>query len=65
LVCDQTFAMIGSHNFMSSSATKSERELGLKTDNPEIINKLIKLFDQAKDSKIKSVGHPVLKATLN
>lgn len=65
LVCDRTFAMIGSHNFMSSAATKSERELGLKTDNPEIINKLIKLFDQTKNDKPINVGHPVLKARLN
>lgn len=65
LVCDRTFAMIGSHNFMSSGATSDERELGLKTDNPEIVNKLIKLFDLTKNDLPKNIGHPVLKARLN
>jgi phosphatidylserine/phosphatidylglycerophosphate/cardiolipin synthase-like enzyme len=46
LVCDRRFAMIGSHNFMSSGASSSEREVGIKTDSPETIDKLIELFDR-------------------
>jgi PLD-like domain len=46
LVCDRKFAMIGSHNYMTSSANSSERELGFKTDSPETIDKLIKLFER-------------------
>jgi phosphatidylserine/phosphatidylglycerophosphate/cardiolipin synthase-like enzyme len=46
LVCDRKFAMIGSHNFMTSGASSSERELGVKTDNVEVINDLIELFNK-------------------
>jgi phosphatidylserine/phosphatidylglycerophosphate/cardiolipin synthase-like enzyme len=46
LVCDQKFAMVGSHNFMTSGAISSERELGIKTDNVEVINDLIDLFNK-------------------
>jgi phosphatidylserine/phosphatidylglycerophosphate/cardiolipin synthase-like enzyme len=45
LVCDRQFAMLGSHNYLSSGDSSSERELGIKTDSPEIINELIELFD--------------------
>lgn len=47
LVCDRQFAMLGSHNYLTSDTKSSEREIGLKTDNLEIIDKLIKLFDRA------------------
>jgi phosphatidylserine/phosphatidylglycerophosphate/cardiolipin synthase-like enzyme len=47
LVCDRQFAMLGSHNYLTSDTKSSEREVGLKTDNPEIIDKLIELFDRA------------------
>jgi PLD-like domain len=45
LVCDRQFAMIGSHNYLTSGDSSPERELGLKTDSPEIIDRLIELFD--------------------
>ena len=45
LVCDRQFAMLGSHNYLTSNTKSSEREVGLKTDSPELIDKLIKLFD--------------------
>jgi phosphatidylserine/phosphatidylglycerophosphate/cardiolipin synthase-like enzyme len=45
LVCDRQFAMLGSHNYLTSGDNSNERELGIKTDNPEIINELIELFD--------------------
>ncbi len=47
LVCDRQFAMLGSHNYLTSDTKSSEREVGLKTDNIEIIDKLIELFDRA------------------
>jgi hypothetical protein len=47
LVCDRQFAMLGSHNYLTSDTKSSEREVGLKTDNLEIIDKLIELFDRA------------------
>jgi PLD-like domain len=46
LVCDRKFAMIGSHNYMTSNNSSNERELGLKTDSPETIDNLIELFDR-------------------
>lgn len=45
LVCDQKFAMLGSHNYLTSGNSSSERELGIKTNDPEKINELIGLFD--------------------
>jgi PLD-like domain len=47
LVCDRQFAMLGSHNYLTSSTSSSEREIGLKTDSPELIDKLIEVFDRA------------------
>jgi phosphatidylserine/phosphatidylglycerophosphate/cardiolipin synthase-like enzyme len=47
LVCDRQFAMLGSHNYLTSSTSSSEREIGLKTDSPELIDKLIEIFDRA------------------
>ena len=45
LVFDRKFAMLGSHNYMTSNTSSSERELGIKTDSSETIDKLIELFD--------------------
>ncbi len=47
LVCDRQFAMLGSHNYLTSNIKSSEREVGLKTDSRELIDKLIELFDRA------------------
>jgi hypothetical protein len=45
LICDREFAMLGSHNYLSSGNRSSERELGIKTNDPDKVNELIKLFD--------------------
>ncbi len=45
LVCDRKFAMLGSHNYLTSGNGSNERELGIKTNDPEKINELIELFD--------------------
>ncbi len=47
LVCDCSFAMIGSHNFLTSNCHSSERELGLRTDDKNIIEDLINRFENA------------------
>jgi PLD-like domain len=47
LVCDRQFAMLGSHNYLTSDTKSSEREIGLKMDSPELIDKLIEIFDRA------------------
>lgn len=49
LVCDRSWAMLGSHNFLSSGDKSKERELGLLTNNPRIIQDLISRFDSAED----------------
>jgi PLD-like domain len=49
LVCDHSWAMIGSHNFLSSGDKSQEREVGLWTNDPYIIDSLIKRFESAKN----------------
>lgn len=49
LVCDREWAMIGSHNFLTSGAFSSERELGLKTNDLRIIADLIERFESAEN----------------
>lgn len=49
LVCDRSWAMVGSHNFLTSNASSSERELGLKTNDPRIVADLIDRFESARD----------------
>lgn len=41
--------MIGSHNFFSSGDKSQEREVGLWTNDPYIIDSLIKRFESAKN----------------
>jgi uncharacterized protein YjbI with pentapeptide repeats len=47
LVCDSTFAMLGSHNMLTSSVQSTEREVGIRTTDPYIIQGLIDRFDAA------------------
>jgi PLD-like domain len=47
LVCDRTFAMIGSHNFLTSNCHSTERELGIRTNDKNIIEDLIRRFETA------------------
>ncbi|PSB30487.1 phospholipase D-like domain-containing protein [Chlorogloea sp. CCALA 695] len=49
LVCDRAWAMLGSHNFLSSGDKSQEREVGLWTNDPYIVNELTKRFEKAKD----------------
>jgi len=49
---DNSWSMIGSHNFLTSSdqeynSPNRERELGLKTNNPDIVNQVVKQFDDS------------------
>ncbi|MDZ4879072.1 MAG: hypothetical protein CLLPBCKN_008510 [Chroococcidiopsis cubana SAG 39.79] len=52
LVCDDCFAMLGSHNFLTSESEKKEGELGIKTNDSRIVSDLIKLFDRADDLEL-------------
>jgi uncharacterized protein YjbI with pentapeptide repeats len=47
LVCDSTFAMLGSHNMLTSNVQSTEREVGIRTTDPYIIQGLIDRFDAA------------------
>ncbi|MBD1925142.1 hypothetical protein H6F74_02420 [Trichocoleus sp. FACHB-90] len=49
IVCDRSWTMLGSHNFLTSDTKSTEREVGLRTNDPRIITDLIKRFDTAKD----------------
>lgn len=49
IVCDRSWTMVGSHNFLTSGTKSTEREVGLRTNDPRIIADLIKRFDTAKD----------------
>ncbi|MBD2663889.1 hypothetical protein B6N60_05123 [Richelia sinica FACHB-800] len=47
LICDDKFAMIGSHNFLSSKNTKI-KEIGVYTTDEKIIQELIQHYDNTK-----------------
>jgi sugar-specific transcriptional regulator TrmB len=49
LVCDRKFAMLGSHNFLTSTNQERERELGIKTNDPRMIDQLINRYNKARD----------------
>ena len=53
LVCDHSWAMLGSHNFLTSGNSSAEREVGLQTNDPRIITDLILRFDKAKNLEEK------------
>lgn len=45
LVCDDKFAMIGSHNFLSSQGKDNTKEIGIHTTDKKIIQELIEHYD--------------------
>lgn len=48
-ICDNQFAVIGSHNVLASSEKSAERELGYRITEPEIISDLIEHFDKSEN----------------
>ncbi len=46
LVCDDSWAMLATHHFLSSSDAIPEREVGLRTTDPKIIQGLIERFSE-------------------
>lgn len=53
MVWDDRFAVVGSHNFLTSSTKqKKVREIGIKTDDPNIIKKLVEEFENATNWEI-------------
>jgi len=53
LVCDRSWAMIGSHNFLTSDDRKPEREAGLFTNDPRLIEDLISRFHNAENLELQ------------
>lgn len=49
IICDDCFAMLGSHNFLTSGTSSSEHEVGIKTNDIRLIKKLIERFDNAEN----------------
>lgn len=59
LVCDSTLAMLGSHNMLTSSAQSAEREVGIRTTDPDIIQGLIDRFDGAEAQDVQPIDKPL------
>jgi len=53
LVCDRQFAMLGSHNVLTSGVSSTEREVGLRTTDSRIIQGLINRFQNARNLEAK------------
>jgi phosphatidylserine/phosphatidylglycerophosphate/cardiolipin synthase-like enzyme len=51
LICDRSFAMLGSHNFLTSGVGE-EREIGIRTTDPNLIERLIERYEQAPDREL-------------
>lgn len=53
LVCDDKFAMIGSHNFLTSNpkgySYNRDAEAGIRTDDPIFIKNIIERYESNKD----------------
>jgi phosphatidylserine/phosphatidylglycerophosphate/cardiolipin synthase-like enzyme len=51
LVCDRSFAMLGSHNFLTSGVGE-EREIGMRTTDPNLIEELIVRYQKAPNREL-------------
>ena len=51
IVCDRSFAMLGSHNLLTSGVGE-EREIGMRTTDPNLIEKLIERYEHAPDREL-------------
>jgi phosphatidylserine/phosphatidylglycerophosphate/cardiolipin synthase-like enzyme len=52
-VCDEEFAVIGSHTVLTSGINRQDRGLGLRTDDFQIISDLIQRFESAPPFPLK------------
>jgi WD40 repeat protein len=55
LVCDEEFAVLGSHNILTSSKEIGDREIGIFTNSHQIIEDLINRFEEACEIEIKPI----------
>jgi len=63
LISDRKFALIGSHNVLSSGDYSTERELGLVTKNPGIIDSLKRHYEEGLVVLCQPVGESSYKAS--
>lgn len=57
LVCDNNFAMLGSHNFLTSKESSPEFEVGILIKDTNTIQDLIKRFDESTFDKSAAVDY--------
>lgn len=65
LVCDSTFAMLGSHNMLTSSAQSAEREVGIRTTDSHIIQGLINRFDGAEVQDSQAIDERLIEESVS
>lgn len=65
LVCDSIFAMLGSHNLLTSSAQSAEREAGIRTTDPHIIQGLINRFDGAEVQDARAIDESLAAGSMS
>jgi len=57
LVCDNNFAMLGSHNFLTSKESSPEFEVGILIEDTNTIQKLIDHFDESTFDKSAALDY--------
>lgn len=57
LVCDNNFAMLGSHNFLTSKESSPEFEVGILIKDTNTIQDLIKRFDESTFNKSAALDY--------
>jgi len=57
LVCDNKFAMLGSHNFLTSKESSPEFEVGILIEDTNTIQNLINHFDESTFNKSAAVDY--------
>ncbi|WP_293147602.1 MULTISPECIES: phospholipase D-like domain-containing protein [unclassified Microcoleus] len=57
LVCDNNFAMLGSHNFLTSKESSPEFEVGILIKDTNTIQKLINRFDESTFDKSAALDY--------
>jgi phosphatidylserine/phosphatidylglycerophosphate/cardiolipin synthase-like enzyme len=45
LICDRSFALLGSHNLLASGIQSAEREVGVRMSDPQVIQGLLTRFN--------------------
>ena len=65
LVCDSYFAMLGSHNMLTSNTQGATREVGIRTTDSNIIQGLIDRFDGAEVQDAQAIDERLTAGFVN